>query len=87
MKGIDMQRGLLAVLLAFLPGIAFAGEADVVDVKASYSGAQTYTFNVTVRHADTGWKHYANKSGMSWRRTGPCWGPGRSIIPMLKSSR
>jgi hypothetical protein len=61
MKGIDMQRGLLAVLLAFLPGIAFAGEADVVDVKASYSGAQTYRFNVTVRHADTGWKHYANK--------------------------
>lgn len=37
-----------------------AGEADVVDVKVVKTGAATYTFSVTVRHDDTGWKHYAN---------------------------
>ena len=49
-----------AVLVwATLSGPAAAGEADVVGVKAHGGGA--YGFDVTVRHGDTGWKHYANK--------------------------
>ena len=38
-----------------------AGEADVVDVKVRVTDKNTYSFNVTVRHADDGWKHYADK--------------------------
>jgi len=30
-------------------------------VKATRSGDNTYTFTVTVRHADNGWDHYANR--------------------------
>ena len=38
-----------------------AGEADVVDVSVKKSGNNIYSFSVTVRHADEGWDHYANK--------------------------
>jgi len=40
---------------------AIAGEADVVDVSVSRTGDNTYSFSVAVRHADTGWDHYANR--------------------------
>ena len=40
---------------------AYAGEADVVEVKVTRTADGIYTFDVTVRHADEGWKHYANK--------------------------
>jgi len=46
---------------------ASAGEADVVGVKVTKTGADTYSFDVTLKHADTGWKHYANK----WEVVGP----------------
>jgi len=44
-----------------------AGEADVVDVKVEKTGTNTFTFAVTVRHADTGWDHYADR----WEILGP----------------
>lgn len=37
-----------------------AGEADVVGVRIIKEGTGTYRFDVTVRHADEGWKHYAD---------------------------
>lgn len=40
---------------------AFAGEADIVDVKVTKGSNGTYSFSVTVLHEDTGWDHYANK--------------------------
>ena len=40
---------------------AYAGEAEIVDVKVKMTGRDTYSFDVTVRHADAGWKHYADK--------------------------
>lgn len=46
--------------MAYLPGV-HAGEADVVKVDARRTGKDTYQFNVTVSHADSGWDHYANK--------------------------
>lgn len=52
-------RLALALLLLALP--ALAGEADVVDAKVVRSGPDTYTFAVTVRHADSGWEHYADQ--------------------------
>lgn len=54
---------LLALFAAAPPSIA--GEADVVDASAARQG-QTWSFRVTVRHADEGWDHYAD----AWRVVG-----------------
>ncbi len=58
-------RGLVILafgLLMFLaPLAANAGEADVVGVKIIKEGTGTYRFDVSVRHRDEGWKHYADK--------------------------
>ncbi|MEO1133255.1 MAG: hypothetical protein AAFX40_11180 [Cyanobacteria bacterium J06639_1] len=64
-----MKTGLLAIALGVMayPAIAWAGEADVVDVKVRATGEGTYRFDVTVSHADTGWEHYAN----SWEVLAP----------------
>ena len=35
-------------------------DADVVFVRAVKAGENTWTFHVTVRHPDTGWKNYAD---------------------------
>ncbi|MFT5509673.1 MAG: hypothetical protein ACI89J_002760 [Hyphomicrobiaceae bacterium] len=52
---------LFAIWLVVTPSTLVAGEADIVKVQIRKSGAQTFSFDVTVRHGDTGWKHYANK--------------------------
>ncbi len=46
--------------MAFAVAPAAAGEADVVAVNVVKTGAGVYRFDVTVRHADTGWEHYAD---------------------------
>jgi hypothetical protein len=48
-----------ALLLA--AGAAAAGEADVLEVAVVGGHERTYSFEVTVRHADEGWDHYADK--------------------------
>lgn len=54
-------RGLLlAGALALAAVAARAGEADVVGAEAREIGDGVYRFQVTVRHADEGWDHYAN---------------------------
>jgi len=40
---------------------AQAGEADVERANISATGPNTFRFDVTVRHADEGWEHYADK--------------------------
>ena len=62
MKRTASSATLAAMLVVGLgwPGIAAAGKASVVKVKANSSGGGYY-FTVTVAHADTGWDHYANK--------------------------
>ncbi len=52
-----MACGLLMILA---PLMANAGEADIVGVKIIKEGTGTYRFDVTVRHGDEGWKHYAD---------------------------
>ena len=37
-----------------------AGQAQVIDVKISTLGDGQYRIETTLRHSDTGWKHYAN---------------------------
>ena len=49
----------LCVLLASA-GMASAGEAQVEAVEVRQAGDGTWRFDVTVRHADEGWDHYAN---------------------------
>ena len=56
-----------AAFAALIPGAAPAGEADVVGVAAKKMRDGSYRFDVTVRHADTGWKHYADR----WDVIGP----------------
>ena len=57
-----MKRFLsLLVFLFFLSTTAHAGEADVIEVKMTQTDGSAYHFDVTVRHADDGWQHYANK--------------------------
>ena len=43
-----------------LSNAAAAGPAEVVDARATCTG-ETCDFAVTVRHADTGWDHYADR--------------------------
>jgi hypothetical protein len=47
--------------LLLMTTAAFAGEADVIEVEVSRIGGDTYKLDVTVRHADEGWEHFANK--------------------------
>ena len=53
-----MRNLLLAVL--FVSQTAFAGEADVVDVKVRRNASGTYDFDVTVKSVDKGWDYYAD---------------------------
>ena len=47
--------------LATISSVAVAGEADVTKVDIKKTGDRTFTFRVTLAHADTGWDHYADK--------------------------
>lgn len=46
---------------------AIAGEADVVGAKAIKTAPGVWRFDVTVRHGDEGWDHYADR----WDVIGP----------------
>ena len=63
-----LSLGLAATLLLLVgvAGPARAGEAVVTAANAVRTGG-TWTFDVTVQHADEGWEHYAD----SWRVSGP----------------
>jgi hypothetical protein len=65
------MRQPIAILLTLgvigAGGGTIAGEADVVDASAQRTAENTYTFSVTVRHADVGWEHYADR----WQVLGP----------------
>ena len=61
-------RKLLIVLIAVSSvAPASAGSADVVAVHVIQTGPGLYRFDVTVRHPDTGWDHYAD----TWDVVGP----------------
>ncbi len=65
-----MPRAVASLALALgtlLPGAAQAGPADVTGVRVERQPDGRYRFVVSVRHADTGWEHYADR----WEVVGP----------------
>lgn len=64
------SRAVLPVLVSAVASWwvpAGAGEADVVRASASRGADGSWRFEVTVRHGDTGWDHYADR----WDVVGP----------------
>ena len=61
------MRLLTFVLSAtcWLPAVCTAGMVEIVDV--ALNCAETCRFDVTLRHSDSGWDHYADK----WQVLGP----------------
>lgn len=51
---------VLATTASFSARAAPGGEADVVAAQLERSGDATFRLDVTVRHADEGWDHYAD---------------------------
>lgn len=56
-----MSRLVAFVLLAMTCMSANAGDADVLDVVVACNSDSICRFDVTVKHDDEGWKHYANR--------------------------
>ena len=56
----------LGLAFSLLAAPVIAGEVEIVDAKAERAG-ESWTFHVTLAHADTGWDHYAD----AWRVVGP----------------
>ena len=59
-------KPILIAFVVFVTGPLFfgsadAGPADVVDVEVSKTAPNTYRFDVTVKHGDEGWDHYADR--------------------------
>lgn len=54
------KYGLIGFLLSLITAGSNAGEADVLEVKARYNGGNSFQIITTVKHADTGWDHYAD---------------------------
>ena len=51
--------GVIALLATSVPSVA--GEADVIAATATQNASGTWTVSATIRHADTGWEHYADR--------------------------
>jgi hypothetical protein len=52
-----------AIIILLFPISAFANTPEVVAVNAGKSGS-TWRFDVTLKHADAGWDHYADGWGV-----------------------
>ncbi|MFP8876708.1 MAG: hypothetical protein VCB99_07300 [Myxococcota bacterium] len=67
-SGMNGSLGLaLAGLGVALAVAASAGPADVLEAHALCNAESVCVFTVSVKHADSGWKHYANR----WEVLGP----------------
>ncbi len=51
----------LIIGLLLIPGVVTAGEVDILDAEITARGDNHYDFKVTLKHADTGWDHYADR--------------------------
>jgi len=53
------MKTLLTLITTLFAGVAMASDVEIVNVAASESGG-AWRFDVTLRHDDTGWEHYAD---------------------------
>lgn len=53
--------GVLIALCIICMNYVQAGEADVLGAEISANGNGSFRIDVTVRHDDKGWEHYANR--------------------------
>ncbi|MDZ7663426.1 hypothetical protein [Thiohalophilus sp.] len=61
------MKGIITVSLFFLSALAQAGEVEIVKVELLEQAPQNWRAHVTLKHADTGWDHYAD----GWRVVTP----------------
>lgn len=70
-----MTRILQAAALAILTALpAGADPAQIVDVVVREQSRNVFRFDVTIRHPDTGWQHYANEWQVRAPRGGQVFG-------------
>ena len=51
----------LALMAFHFPTVLQANEVDVVKVTVAHIDGRDFRINATLKHADTGWDHFANK--------------------------
>lgn len=56
-----MIKNVLLISLLASINTLFANEVQIIKVKANCSEQRVCSFNVTLKHKDTGWDHFANK--------------------------
>lgn len=54
-------RGVAAFFCIIAMNYVVAGEADVVNATIKHLGGDRYRIDTTVKHADAGWDHYADR--------------------------
>ena len=55
-----MKPFFISALLLF-SSMVYANEVEIVDVKATQQKDKSWRFDVTLKHNDQGWDHYANE--------------------------
>lgn len=55
------QTAMALLMMGMIAVPVFAGESAVTAVDLRAEGSGTYSFSVTLRHADKGWDHYTNR--------------------------
>jgi len=53
------MKAFFTLIATLIGSAAMASDVEIVNVEASQSGG-AWRFDVTLRHADTGWDHYAD---------------------------
>lgn len=57
----SLKTLILSITFLIISSTANANEVEITDVKIHQSSDKTWTFAVTLKHADEGWDHYANE--------------------------
>lgn len=61
MRKMNKRIGFLALLTALTSSAAQASDVEIVAVDVAKGAPGSYHFQVTLKHADTGWGHYADR--------------------------
>lgn len=67
MKKTPLIKLFIGILFTMSSTLCFANKVEVVNVLAQQSTDKTWRFDVTLKHNDEGWDHYANE----WQVIGP----------------